>query len=118
MKIRRVSQRVHFKSTRIERDVPGARFVGEYEPIEAPQATRPGSLEHWLTERYRLFAPTKSGRLTTAEIHHRPWPLQRAHASLHVNTMAEALNITLPDAPPLAHYSRQIRALIWRPHQT
>lgn len=117
MMVRKVSRRVYFESTRIERAVPRARFIGDYEPIEAPKASRPGSLEHWLTERYGLFAPTQRGDLITAEIHHRPWPLQRAHATIHANSMATALRIPLPESPPIAHYAEKIRALVWRPHK-
>ena len=33
-------------------------------------AYTPGTLVHWLTERYCLYAVTRGGRLQRAEIHH------------------------------------------------
>ena len=95
------------------RRVPAnAEFRGSYRPT-APAQLRPrGSLEHWLTERYCLY--TTTGRSTfRAEIHHVPWPLQDAEAEIEVNTMAAAAGITLPDVPPLLHFSRRLDVLIW-----
>jgi len=76
------------------------------------QLRPPGSLEHWLTERYCLY--TTTGRSTfRAEIHHVPWPLQDAEAEIEANTMAAAAGITLPDVPPLLHFSRKLEVRVW-----
>jgi len=72
----------------------------------------PGSLEHWLTERYCLYT-VLHGRVYRAEIHHPQWPLQDAEAEIQINTMAAAAGIELSSATPLLHYSKKLDVLIW-----
>jgi uncharacterized protein YqjF (DUF2071 family) len=76
-----------------------------------------GTLEHFLTERYCLYA-LHDGRLLRADIHHRPWPLRVASADFTDNTMTVALGIPLPDAPPLLHYAARQDAVMWSAHIT
>lgn len=75
--------------------------------------SEPGTLEHFLTERYCLYTVFQGG-IYRAEIHHVPWPLQNARATFAVNTMAAAAGITLPDIDPLLHFSKHLEVLIWR----
>ena len=49
---------------------------------------QPGSIEHFLAERYCLYAEDAKGRIIRCEIHHPPWPLQLAEAELQQNSMA------------------------------
>ncbi len=85
-------------------------FSGTYRPAGPVSLAAPGSLEHFLTERYCLYTE-HAGRLGRAEIHHRPWPLQAAEAKLAKNTMAPA-GISLHDEPVL-HYSARQDVVIW-----
>lgn len=116
MSVRWTDSGVSFTSHRIEHGFPDADFSASYAPCGPAVDARPGTLDHWLTERYCLFAPRGPGRLMTADITHHPWPLHRASATIHANTMTHGLGIRLPDVPPLVHFSKRIRALIWRPH--
>ena len=100
-------ERVHYMSGR-----PGAAFAATYEPAGPSERAVPGSLEHFLVERYRLFAERR-GRLLTATVSHEPWSLQPARARIELNRMAPP-GIEL-DAEPLLHYSRSIHALISAP---
>ncbi len=93
-----------------------AEFHGHYQPVSPPRTATPGSLEHFLTERYCLYA-VEAGRLYRAEIHHEPWPLQQAEAEIARNTMAAAAGIELPDQPPLLHFARAIDVLVWPPRR-
>src|SRR5437867_3851931 len=77
----------------------------------------PGSIEHWLTERYCYYAPGRSGRLYRCDIHHPPWLLQRATADIRTNTMALSHGIELPPAEPLLHYAHLMKAHIWQPRR-
>ena len=43
-----------------------------------PGHAAPGTLEHFLAERYYLFTTNKSGRLLRGQVHHTPYPLQEA----------------------------------------
>jgi uncharacterized protein YqjF (DUF2071 family) len=85
-------------------------FSGAYRPAGAADAAAAGSLEHFLTERYCLYA-SERGRLYRAEIHHRPWPLQSAEAVIDLNTMAP--DGIEAEGEPLLHYSARQDALIW-----
>jgi hypothetical protein len=76
---------------------------------------RPGSIEHFLTERYCLYAFGRK-RLYRGEIHHLPWELQEAGFDLQQNTMAPA-GIPLPPQPELAQFSRELKVLFWAPER-
>jgi uncharacterized protein YqjF (DUF2071 family) len=89
-------------------------FSGSYRGLGAPKAAEAGRLEHFLTERYCLYAEDE-GRLFRAEIHHRPWPLQRAEGSIDLNTMPPD-DISL-DGDPLLHYSGRQDVVIWPPEE-
>jgi len=94
---------------------PGAAFSGRYRPVGAAEPPRPGTLEHWLTERYCLYA-VNGGRVLRADIHHPPWPLQGAEAEIERNTMAAPLGIELP-GEPLLHYAARQDVVVWPPAQ-
>jgi uncharacterized protein YqjF (DUF2071 family) len=73
----------------------------------------PGTLEHWLTERYCLYT-VHQGRVWRGEIHHSPWALQDGFAEIELNTVAGAARVGLPDTKPLLHFSKYQDVLIWR----
>lgn len=89
-----------------------AEFRGVYHPVGEVQMRRHGTLEHWLTERYCLYA-VANGRVYRGEIHHDQWPLQDAGADIETNTMAAAGGIALPNSKPLMHFSRRLDVLVW-----
>ncbi len=89
-----------------------AEFQGRYRPVTPVSLRSTNTLEHWLTERYCLYA-TAGEKLFRGEIHHPPWPLQDASAEITVNTMASAACIALPDTKPLLHFARRLDVLIW-----
>src|SRR5207247_5686687 len=98
---------VHHRSVRRT-----AALAGSYGLVGPAAPARPGSLEHFLVERYRLFA-LRARRLLTAKVDHVPWPLQPAEARIELNTLAPA-GIRL-EGRPLLHFSRRIDALISAP---
>jgi uncharacterized protein YqjF (DUF2071 family) len=75
-------------------------------------ASLPGSLEYFLTERYCLFT-TSGSRLLVGHIHHLPWPLEPAEAEIEVNDLPQAHGLTLPNQPPILHFSRELEVFIW-----
>jgi uncharacterized protein YqjF (DUF2071 family) len=103
---------VAYESTRTDRRGKSAAFVGRYRPSGDVFRAARGSLEAFLTERYCLYA-SKRGRLFRGEIHHVPWPLQRAELALEANTMAAAASIALPDEAPLLHFVERLDVLAW-----
>jgi len=97
---------IAYDSRRINASPP-ADLVCRYRPIGAAIAPVPGTLEHFLTERYCLYTVPRDLRPRRLEIHHRPWPLQHAEIEIERNTMAEAAGIRLPSIAPLLHFSRR-----------
>ncbi|MCI0351970.1 MAG: DUF2071 domain-containing protein [Acidobacteriales bacterium] len=89
-----------------------AEFRGSYQPTGPARQREKGSLEHFLTERYRLFTVSRS-RAYRGDIHHVPWPLQDAEAEIEVNTMAQAAGLQLPQTKPLLHFAKKLDVLIW-----
>jgi uncharacterized protein YqjF (DUF2071 family) len=105
---------VEFESVRRrQRDVALAvRYRAEGEAAEP----RPGTLEHFLTERYCLYSMHRDGRLHRLEIHHPPWRLRRAVATIELNTLAAGQGFLIDSAePPLLHFSERQDVLAWWP---
>lgn len=107
------------RNSKIEtRDATGkvnsdAAFHGRYRPTGEVFRAGRGTIEHFLTERYCLYALDGRSRLLRAEIHHVPWPLQTAEAEIRENTMAAASAIRLPPEQPLLQFSRRMDVRIW-----
>jgi uncharacterized protein len=106
---------VVYTCRRSHRGAPPAEFVAAYRPIGPVMSSTPGTLPHWLTERYCLYAVTRRGRLCRAEIHHPVWPLQCAEAEIRSNTMTGGLGLSLPDSEPVVHFAERLDVHIWPP---
>jgi uncharacterized protein len=87
----------------------GKAFSATYGAEGGVVTAEPGSLEHFLTERYCLYAQHE-GELFRADIHHRPWPLQPARAQIDLNTMPP---LKVSQADPLVHFSARQDVVIW-----
>jgi uncharacterized protein YqjF (DUF2071 family) len=112
MSARREGEAVRYESRRIDASGPPAELRTSYRPTGPPLPIDDGSLERWLAERYCLYVVDERGRALRGEIHHSPWPLQPATATIEVNTMARPLGLEL-DSKPLLHYSARQDTLIW-----
>ncbi len=105
---------IDFRSLRIDRRAPAAAFEARYRPAGPAVPSAPGSLEWWLTERYRMYSAGRRGRARWAEVRHPPWPLQPAEAEIALNTMTRPFGHE-PDGPPVLHVARRVEARFWRP---
>lgn len=112
MRIAEADGLVRYASRRTHRGAPDAEFEGEYAPVSETFRAEAGSLEAWLTDRYCLYTVYR-GRVYRGNIHHKPWPLQRASADIRRNTLAAASGIELPGAAPLLHYASALDVWIW-----
>lgn len=110
----RIGAAIEYASERTEEGFPPAQFEATYGPSGPPFRSRAGSLERFLTERYRLYA-VRDGTLVSVSVHHVPWPLQPAEAEIRKNTMTEGLGLSLPAGTPLLHFARRLDVLAWRP---
>jgi len=91
-----------------------AELVVHYRPTGAPFVAAPGSLDHFLIERYALYVVHR-GRVTRGDIHHPPWRLRSAEVLLERNTIPAAHAIEVPGVAPLAHYSDRQDTVLWGP---
>lgn len=105
MSCRTEGQRVVYASARTRGE---GRFEATYGPVGPVKHAQPGTLEHWLTERYVMFAADGRGRVYRGHIEHDPWPLQPAEAEVRANTMGRAIGVELPGEPALCHFSRAL----------
>jgi uncharacterized protein YqjF (DUF2071 family) len=113
MILRDTSDWIYYHSKRTHVGAPAADFEGRYRPVSEPYTSQGGSLECWLTERYCLYSSDKNGKLYRGEIHHIPWPLQKAEADITVNTMTVPHGLSLPDTAPLLHFARRLDVVVW-----
>jgi uncharacterized protein YqjF (DUF2071 family) len=72
--------------------------------LDPPAPSAPGRLEHFLIERYLLYA-SRRGRLYRGQVHHPPYPVQAAEVRALDETLLNAAGITRPQGPPLAHFA-------------
>jgi uncharacterized protein YqjF (DUF2071 family) len=110
---RRDAREIEYRSIRVQRHAPPAAFHARYRPIGEPFDAAPGTIEHFLVERYCLYAADRRQRVYRGEIHHSPWPLQRADCDLMVNTIPSMLGIDLPSVPALVHFARFLAVRAW-----
>ena len=86
-------------------------WESSYRPTGSPAPAQPGSLEHFLAERYCLYTVDEQGALCRAEIHHPPWPLQGANAEVTRNTVPpDGLEV---EGEPHLMFSARQDVLIW-----
>ncbi len=91
-----------------------AAFAGEYQPAGDAFIPQPGTLDHFLTERYAFYAATGS-RIWRGDIVHPRWNLSAAHARLDRNSMIDAAGVRAPDHEPVLHYAGFQDVRLWWP---
>jgi hypothetical protein len=104
-----------YRSERTHRGAAPAEFLATYRPVGPVVASKPGSLEYWLTERYCLYSADGRGRPWRVDIHHHPWPLQAAGAEIEKNTMTGWLGIKPLSSIPVLHFARHLEVMAWLP---
>jgi uncharacterized protein len=109
MQIKRDGAAFQYESQRLNAPIA---FSAEYEPISDEFHAAPGTLSHWLAERYCLYV-VEGGQVSRADIHHAPWPLQNANVEITRNTLPEQIGVSLPARPDLVQFSACEEVLIW-----
>lgn len=103
----------HYFSKRKDKRGNPAELQITYGPAGDRYYSQKRTLEHWLTERYCLYAKSSKQDLYICEIHHLPWPLQKASCEIKINTMAECHGIQLPPEEPIAHFVKYLDVAIY-----
>ena len=106
---------VHYTSRRVDPRGAPAEFEAVCTPSGPPRVAERGSLDHFLCERYCLFAARPDGTILRGDVHHAPWPLQPAEVELRACTLLEALDLPRPEGPPRVGFATRVDVPTWAP---
>ncbi len=93
-----------FESRRRRLGKGRAMFRAQYRGEGEMQELKPGSLDAFLLERYRVYTSTPLG-LGRLEVQHDPWSVQDAHVEIEENSMFKAAGLSAPKGDPVCHYA-------------
>jgi uncharacterized protein len=108
--IRREGDAFHYRSGRGN---ASALLDVRYRASAPPVESKRGTLEHWLTERYCLYAQSPDGNLWRNDVHHFPWPLQPAEAEVRANSYLASHGLEVSGAPAQLHFARRVDVVVW-----
>ena len=74
-----------------------------------------GTLEHFLLERYHLFA-LRRGRVRHGQVHHAPYPAQRATVTTLTQTLTTAAGLPDDGVRETVHYAAGVEVEVFGPH--
>jgi len=74
----------------------------------------PGTRDHFLVERYALYAPRRGG-LHRARVRHHPYPLHAVRVDALSETLLAAAGLPAPNGPPFCHASPGVDVEIFAP---
>ena len=111
--------RIAFRAHRDDpRGVSPAHLHIEYAPVEGRTSpAAPGTLEHFLVERYILYAQDENHELHRARVHHQPYPVQKADVMSIDETLVWASGVRRSDAAPIRHYAREVNVKVYPPER-
>jgi uncharacterized protein YqjF (DUF2071 family) len=75
----------------------------------------PGTIEHFLIERYILYAKDSDQQLWRARVHHQPYPIEKVEVDELQETLVWASGVKRPDGVHLRHYVREVNVNIYLP---
>lgn len=112
MSVTRTGEHVSYRS---ERRVGAATLSAEYDVGAPLGASAPGTLEHFLLERYLLFSE-RGGRILEGHVHHVPYPAHRVENLVVSQSMIEAAGMPKVSGPPVtAHFSPGVEVEVFGP---
>ncbi|MFB6118682.1 YqjF family protein [Halosegnis sp.] len=115
IEVERSGRRVHFQSRRVGDGEPAA-FDATYGPTGEPFEAAPGSLPHFLTERYRFYTAGERS-LFYGDIEHPPWPLSEGTVEIRENDLFRVNGFEEPTGEPLVHYAPRVDVTAGRVHR-
>lgn len=99
----------------VRRSPDAARLFARYRVGEALGPSAPGSLEHFLLERYLLFS-LRDGEVLEGHVHHIPYPAHRAEVLELEESLVEAAGLPKTQGlPELAHFSPGVDVEVFGP---
>lgn len=114
MTIEKANNTIRYTSSR--KDARSARrahvdiVAATGEPLNPDPGVRvdPGTLEHFLAERYVLYAKKRDGNLLRGQVHHSPYPLRSAEILSLDQTLSAAAEVPVPAQPDHVVYSEGV----------
>jgi uncharacterized protein YqjF (DUF2071 family) len=97
MHTQRTDDRIVYRSQRHWEGGSPATLDVQYDVGEELGSAVEGTFEHFLAERYFLYALTGSGALLRGQVHHTPYPLRRARIVELQESLVEAAGIRRPE---------------------
>ncbi len=107
MNLKREGDLIDYSSTRIHRGEPEAEFRARWEVGAALPMSEPGSIAHFLTERYCLYTVHRN-RAYCGHIHHAPWSLREATLHKLESSMFAGHELVAQDVAPLLHHADRL----------
>jgi hypothetical protein len=114
MSTRHTGERVHY-ATKRRGAAPKVETSVEYSLGELLGPSKEGTLEHFLLERYLLFT-AKDGRVSRGQVHHVPYPAQRATLHAFEDDLVAAAGLPRPtEAPSSVLYASGVDVKVFGP---
>ena len=85
----------------------GCRIEGDHGIAE------PGTLEHFLVERYIMYTAATGGRLYRGRVHHHPYPLRTARLERFHESLVAAAGVEVPADPAHLLFSESLSVEIF-----
>jgi uncharacterized protein len=114
MSLSRAEGAITYESERWSIAGPPATFAASYQGTGPAAEAAPGSLAHFLIERYSLYTAGRR-RIWRADIWHPRWSLHGADADIKRNSMITATGVRVLGEEPLLHYSLFQDVRFWWP---
>nr|WP_303047219.1 DUF2071 domain-containing protein [Leptospira alexanderi] len=113
MKLRRKKNQKEFHCHRTDHRAIAGEFHTVYYPTSKIYHSKRDTLENWLTERYSLYCKDSQERIYRGEVHHLPWPLQKAECNIRQNTILQSHKIPILHPEPLVRYSDSLKVALF-----
>ena len=114
MRMNNGSNGIVYDSRRWSLAGPPAAFSATYRGTGSEFNAPPGSLDHFLTERYCLYS-SDGKRIWRGDIVHPQWSLQLGQAHIDTNSMLGAAGVRAIAHEPLLHFSAFQDVRLWWP---
>ncbi|ATB35784.1 hypothetical protein CYFUS_001198 [Cystobacter fuscus] len=82
-------------------------------PKGSASTSTPGTLQHFLVERYFLYSQAR-GELYRGQVHHAPYEVRGADVEGLEETLLAAAGLSRPSEAPLAHFSEGVDVDVFR----
>lgn len=106
---------LRYHGARSSKQEPTQRFDVTCRPLGQPALPEIGSLDHFLLERYCLYAVSPDGVIRRGEFHHQPWQTQPAEA--HIAQLGSVSELGLGDMnqTPIVRFTPRMDLAAWLP---